>query len=422
MNTRLHKLCRQLELEPETLPAPRPADVRRRVNRALGRTGRPSRRALRTALAAAVIAALAVTSAVAVARSSLLQTFFRGDTQVLEGQVKQPYASVTDGVWTLTVEEVLADPCQALVTFSIQAHTDEAAQQLNRPGFFDMDTLVFSAGIPLSAGIGEEEERNTPTRRFYHLTLAYTQSPGPLELRLGMMEEGLTVSLAPDVDTVELDMEQAAPMLLGEECTVRHVMVSPIGMRLELELPPGQPTQSVFAQAFLLLEDGGVASPSMLTAGQGPVSTARVAEAPGDRYEVIWRFDQVLDLSRVTGIAVGDRVYSLSGGASSPWEGAEDYQTFTLPSLDIRGDGNPFFSLDELCAGLGLSYTWDPDSGTARVEGRNGPVAVSARAWEGQVLTEDLDTLRRALGVGIELSVWVTSGTEELPLTWIILP
>ena len=48
MNTRLHKLCRQLELEPETLPAPRPADVRRRVNRALGRTGRPSRRALRT--------------------------------------------------------------------------------------------------------------------------------------------------------------------------------------------------------------------------------------------------------------------------------------------------------------------------------------------------------------------------------------
>ena len=115
-------------------------------------------------------------------------------------------------------------------------------------------------------------------------------------------------------------------------------------------------------------------------------------------------------------------MYSLSGGASSPWEGAEDYQPFTLPSLDIRGDGNPFFSLDELCAGLGLSYTWDPDSGTARVEGRNGPVAVSARAWEGQVLTEDLDTLRRALGVGIELSVWVTSGTEELPLTWIILP
>ena len=31
-------------------------------------------------------------------------------------------------------------------------------------------------------------------------------SPVSLELRLGMMEEGLTVSLAPDVDSVELDM------------------------------------------------------------------------------------------------------------------------------------------------------------------------------------------------------------------------
>ena len=190
MNKRLHELYYELEIdksEMNNVPVIKSGDIIRCVNDTLDAVPEVRRIHMRqkvkkTVLVAAMIAVLGASTVFAAVNTDFLRTFFTGDTSYLDEFVQTPMESVTDGKYTLTLEQVLATVNHALVVYSVEALTDEAKEELNSENergisnFIGMDVLTFGVVDHNSAkleGLTQREipERRTDNKRYFALTV-----------------------------------------------------------------------------------------------------------------------------------------------------------------------------------------------------------------------------------------------------------
>lgn len=102
-------------------------------------------------VAMAVLMALTIATSVCAAAMSneFFDEVFSGDTSYLADFVKTERQSVSDENYTLTLEQYLVAEKQAVVIFSIEAHSDTAIAEFNavdergNSTFWDMDTIGF---------------------------------------------------------------------------------------------------------------------------------------------------------------------------------------------------------------------------------------------------------------------------------------
>lgn len=170
----------------------------------------------KTALIALLVLALSSGTVLAASHFGLLDGSFKGDTSYLEGAVQTPNTSVTDGRFTLTVEEYLVGESQVMVLFAVKAETADALAELTatdergRDTFWDMDTLSFYAPdtdnmVFSSWGLAPYPEMDTEDTQHYILTTENMDNPErlPVVLRLNKMAEpnSITLDMTPNITT-----------------------------------------------------------------------------------------------------------------------------------------------------------------------------------------------------------------------------
>lgn len=191
---------------------------------------------------AAAIVALGATTVFAAVNSDLLKEFFAGDASAVQNHVKTPRESVTDGRFTLTLEQVLASKYQVLVVFSIEGLTTEAVSELMRDGKEDLmsNTDSISFGPKDKKAIeqskfngytwGEIEEKRTSTKRYWTLSSSYSLNENEEDyyIKLGVMNPSkeITVPMKCNVETLDLVLKNPS---YGDT----EIKMTPIGVVLE---------------------------------------------------------------------------------------------------------------------------------------------------------------------------------------------
>ena len=337
---RANRICRDLDLGEDLFPVPTAKAVRRRLDAILDATPQARRHThTRRALgrAAVILAAAVLLSATvwAVANSPLLGVFFQGDSSALEESVKKPYASVSDDNWIFTVEEVLADPYHALVTLSIEARTDEAEAYLNSDEFWDMDTIHFSRGNKQPIRGGSSRHWTTGRKLFIAMAIELVEEGQELWVRFDQLPDKIELPLTPDVNVLDLSLQQPVPMLRDDCGTVTRLLVSPISLRLEFRRDDESAVTQPFLQPIFRFVDG-----SLLTAGQLIPGWwgAGCGIKPGDEnfYIADGLFDSVLDLSQLFSVILGDTEYLVhQPGKTVPANFSQELLPFELTLFDL---------------------------------------------------------------------------------------
>ena len=170
MKNRLQTLWDQVLPKSGPCPLPDVKAVRRRVDAALDSKPRALHPWRTLRLAALCAAALALLTGAAAGINVLvppeynaLSAFFQGDTAPWEHLMDFQPVSVRDENYTLTVTSTVADKSRLFYTLTIEAHSDEAWEKLQKQkseSFYDL--LSFRSHGSL--GIGGEDNSEERTR------------------------------------------------------------------------------------------------------------------------------------------------------------------------------------------------------------------------------------------------------------------
>ncbi len=410
MKSRLQGLWDDVVPDKGPCPQPKADEVLRRVNAALNAQPSERRCLMRQKIwsAAGLVAVLVILAgtALAAARSGVLEYFFEGDTAPGEVLVDNQVRSVSDENYVLTVASAAADATEAYFLVTVEAKTEAALAELMAEDFVDMDTfgLYFledetaetadqdeaeAAGMHL--GTGEEKQLRTETSRTWHM------SAGPLpeaacgaSIRLSRMEPGLRLevplTLAEGV-TVEIGAEGPGRGTLdhigGGTVSLEKVTVTPLNLRLEYRYAAEGGV--VVPHLFFLMEDG-----SLRTWGQvvGDVGLeGRRTTVLGTVYaSMTCQLRSVLDLERLEAVVFGGIAYPLDGGGSWPVEVDGCLEPLRIPLADPLGEGSGWtVPVRALCEALGASLTWDAETRSAAMTYRGSTVVVTEGSTEALV-------------------------------------
>ncbi len=156
--------------------------------------------------------------------SRLLSEVFRGnDTSALNGAVQRPGTSVENGEFRLTLEEYLVSDFQIMLSFTLEALTDEAKAELFQADendhyyFWDTHeaTLTYQDGSELENRItgssrnsyGDYSQYATETAQYSTMERYNLKMDGtPLLLTVGDLS--LEVPTTPNIPTTSIDVEQ----------------------------------------------------------------------------------------------------------------------------------------------------------------------------------------------------------------------
>ena len=365
-------------------PAPRPGEVARLVNEALGADPSESRRHMRQKMrtAALLAAALLVLTGFvfAAARNwTVLDAFFGGSSEEGEALMNDQTYSVSDDNYTLTVTSSLADEAAAYLTVTVTAKTPEAAEALMSDDFENMDTWEVEvphteentvAGVilaPLSTG--EEKALRTETSRAWHMELRLGSTPETVSIRLGAMEKDLwlevPLTLAESV-TVAVNAPGtgagAYDNAAGGPVTLRTVTLSPLGLTLDYTY-----SEEARAVPAFLGTDGTLYTWSQLVSDLAKGGSSR-PEGEVTAVSAKYAFRSVQDLSALEAVVFEGTAYPLDGGAPYAVDVSGLPVPFHLPLVDRISEGYGFaVPVRALSEGLGGTCTWDNDSRRAAV-------------------------------------------------------
>lgn len=335
MKSRLQTLWDQVSPEGGPCPQPSPWAVRQRVDVALNqkpRAARARRRLKLTALCAAALVLLTGAAAVtemvlAPPTYNVLSTFFRGDTAPWEGLMDFQPVSVSDDSYTLTVTSTVADSSSLFYTFTVEAHSDEAWEALQKQmseSFYDL--FAFRSHGSLSTD-GEVD----PEKRTYYVDICTERGWGSAAaVRLNLMEKGkwLSFSYRPVADlklTIGAQGQGsggwANPGLTGP-VTLKRLTLSPLTIEAEYTTE----STELFPVLYFLWEDDTYSEVQSLRGGTGHGSGHGVEGEAWD-YTSSYSFDSVQDLSQLEAVIFGDMAYPLDKG--------EPYQV-DLDALTMR--------------------------------------------------------------------------------------
>lgn len=326
MKSRLQTLWDQVTPEGGLCPQPSPWAVRQRVDIALDkkrRTFHLGRRLKLTALCAAALVLLTGAAAVtemvlAPPTYNVLSAFFQGDAAPWEGLMDFQPVSVSDDDYTLTVTSTVADKSTLFYTFTIEAHSDEAWEVLQKQiseSFYDL--FSFRSHGSLSTD-GEVD----PEKRTYYVDVCTERGWGATAaVRLNLMEKGkwLSFSYRP-VSSLKLTIGAegqgsggwAYPGLTGP-VTLKRLTLSPLTIEAEFTTEQTE----LFPVLYFLWEDGTYSEVQSLRGGTGHGSGHGV-EGEAYDYTKIYSFDSVQDLSQLEAVVFEGMAYPLDKGEPYP--------------------------------------------------------------------------------------------------------
>lgn len=165
--------------------------------------------------------------------SRLLSEVFQGaDTSALNGAVQRPETSVDNGEFKLTLEEYLVSDFQVLLSFTVEALTDQAKAELFQTDesssdvFWETHEAKLSNMVSISHGGGafsNLDEYATETSQYAIIERYNLQSDGsPLLLTVGDLS--LEVPMTPNIPTTRIDVEQDDVLL--------HLQYNAIGVSI----------------------------------------------------------------------------------------------------------------------------------------------------------------------------------------------
>ena len=323
MKNRLQELWK--DVVPDCGPCPQPdvKKVQRRVDAVLDENRRAFDLRRKLKLAALCAAALVLlTGAAAVTEMVLapptynvLSVFFRGDTAPWEGLMDFQPVSVSDDNYTLTVTSTVADRSTLFYTFTMEAHSDEAWEALQKQiseSFYNL--LSFRSHGSLSIGGGEDD----PEARIMCMEVCTERGWGSsAAVRLNLMETGkwLSFSYRPVSDlklTIGAEGQGtggwAWPDLAGP-VTLERLTLSPLTIEAEYTTE----NTELFPVLWFLWEDGTVSEMESLLGGEGHGSGHGTVGEAWD-YTRGYSFDSVQDLSTLEAVIFGGMAYPLDHG------------------------------------------------------------------------------------------------------------
>lgn len=326
MKSRLQTLWDQVSPEGGPCPQPNPWGVRRRVDAALDQKPRAARLWRKLKLAALCAAALVLlTGAAAVTEMVLapptynvLSAFFQGDAAPWESLMDFQPVSVGDDDYTLTVTSTVADKSTLFYTLTIEAHSDEAWEEL-RKQISENFYALFSFH---SHGSFSTDGEVDPGSRTYYINVNTERGWGATAaVRLNLMAEGkwLRFSYRP-VSDLKLDINAegqgtggwAWPDLAGP-VTLERLTLSPL--TLEAEYTTGD--TKLFPTLWFLWKDGTVSGAEALLGGGGHGSGHGTAGEAWN-YTMSYGFAAVQDLSKLEAVVFEGMAYPLDKG--EPYE------------------------------------------------------------------------------------------------------
>lgn len=327
MKNRLQSLWDQVLPEGGPCPQPDHKRVRRRVDAALDKEPRalhPWRTLRLAALCAAALALLTGAAAVtemvlAPPTYNVLSAFFQGDAAPWEELMDFQPVSVRDENYTLTVTSTVADSSTLFYTFTVEAHSDEAWEALQKQmseSFYDLFSFRFHGGLGIGDGEVDPESHT--------LCLAVSTSRkwvASSAVRLNLMEKGkwLSFSYRP-VSGLKLTIGaegqgsggRAYPGLTGP-VTLERLTLSPLTLEAEYTTE----NTELFPVLYFLWEDGTVSEVEPLLGGEGHGSGHGTVGKAWD-YTSSYSFAAVQDLSRLEAVVFEGMAYPLDGG--EPYE------------------------------------------------------------------------------------------------------
>lgn len=387
MSKRLNKLVKEMDLSPANEDYIIMAqDIKNKVNEALNtdleeRKSYMRQRFLKTVVTIAVITVLTTTTAFAALNIDLLRTFFTGDTSFLEDFVKTPQQSVTDGRFTLTLEQVIASKYQVLVIYSVEGLTDDAIRELMSDGFVDIDTISFGPDNRKNTekfdGFESWElaEKRTTVKRYWAVESSDVLNTNESDffIRLNKMKnpQKIIVPMKCNVETKEL-------VFAGQPYGKAMIKFSPLGIIYEKgisdmkELP-------FHTDVFFRQKSGEIKTFNELLElkGGGAVNFNEDAEKDAEyhRYEYNALFREIHDLSEFRSVIIGNIEYDIKNTSKTkPVKIDKHLYPFELKPAykDVL-----WLPVNEFSQKIGADYKWDDKSRSATIKYRGSKYVIT---------------------------------------------
>ncbi len=333
-----------------------------------------------TALIALLVLALSSGTVLAASHFGLLDGSFKGDTSYLEGAVQTPQQSVTDGRFTLTVEEYLAAENQVMVLFAVKAETADALAELTATDargsdtFWDIDTLSFYAPdtdrmLISGWGVKPYPDKDTKDTLHYILTAENMDNPArlPVVLRLNKMAEPNSITLDMTTNIVTKSFK------LSDDLSVK---INPIGLTVEQHLAEAQP--EILPPGIFFRTAGG----EILTNAQIYEMRSGFKNETRENVIITTQFiaKKIIDPEQLSSIIVDGAEYSLADGAylGKPQIPAELKPFIVNAYQGEQGENSYGMPLDEIAAHVGADWQFDAATGQAVMTYRGATVKLTS--------------------------------------------
>lgn len=383
---RANRLWKWLGLE-GPVPISRPAEIQKRIDRALGEGPQPLERRtkmkMRKKAAAFAMAALMFTGAAwAANRFNILDAVFEGDTSVAQPLADNQPRQVSDGNFTLTVASSVSDGRTAYLLLQVDALTDQAKERLFSEEFIHMDTFsirgIWKKGEEdrwISGwSMGEEKDQRTDSRRVWSAEVGMDVDKAQgVRVHLYDMAKELAVEtpLTPAKSvTIQIgETGPGAPSIdngWGGQIRIEQISLSPFTCRIESADEVEQ--QWVDPLIFFRMQDGSLRTQSQMMS----FTSGGVGEEGnyGENRVSNYRFKSVQDLDQIQAVIVFGKEYPLDGGKAKEVRIDEKLMPFRIQfdqTMVERIGENQGYALPiaKVCQGLGAEYRWDQASQTA---------------------------------------------------------
>ena len=382
----------------------------------------------------------------------IIGEFFYGEAGIAAEQVQTPGRTASNGDFTLTAEKVLADEHNAMLIFSIEAHTDTAKailQEGGADGMFAADcNIKKEEGSRLSyMGWGGRtlQEYSTADKQYVALDISNLENPDgetvqvyPNSVRYPQLY--VEVSLKSDLETVRVKLE-ARGECGGQRLTVEQVDITPLGLMATAAAPVALEKMPE-GYLFFRMADGSIKTCNQLVNIVSKVSSQKCNDPlyndpeKGSVITQSWRFLEVMEPDSIRGIVIGGKEYSLNGKEIGTAKIPQNCSQFEFTGAVIC-DGVMWAPVREFAEALGAQVTWDAASKTAVILSRGDTIKITAGAdtllfngtsvqlftpavmKDGRLIISD-DAFDEALRVGLER----TNIDSDNPYdwTWIVTP
>ncbi|AJS58616.1 copper amine oxidase N-terminal domain-containing protein [Paenibacillus sp. IHBB 10380] len=356
-------------------------DIKRRVNKRLN--AKPQERRLyikyrltKFAIVTTAILTLGVGSAFATSNIDLLKELLRGDTNILQKEVRNPNTSIQNDEYKVTLEQVLAAPHDAIIVFSVEGLTKEATNALETNSMFLFESTIMLKTTPGSetknSGYGQANfgENNTFNKKYFALEVDAIDNPKqePLRLYLDMVnspELFITVPMDSNIQTLDFQMNQEAEAN-GKKYTIEHMGINSISMVIDsrgfniIE-------DALMPEIFFKMSDGTIKTKNQLVNKYKSSGSILTAYDEDGIYRFYFRFKEIMNLNDIQSVIIDNMEYTLNKKVEpKPVVIDEKLHRFESRIIEFERtekDG-PLMSVDDICKGLGAEYSWDSKNAT----------------------------------------------------------